>query len=480
MEPVVHVKISDIVRYWNHPALSSFRQDASRRKCCQVLLPDLFNPEKCPSNTAFNHFSANNGLDASVLRMVVNGNRKSLSGLVQYLGCADFAQKLIDMLNINSPFSVTKPKTDPADKPQAERITPRNSLFRNILELVSTSHPGITADSPLFSQICLEPDVPNGRGAQAYQHLRGAVYQLLLQNSPQAYAYAIMLYVLAGWLQWRIEELPWLWNWDLIPEYLAHDISYTPAGSASSHVPFNDPSYMYQYHAYLYRSTSAQLFEAGQVTFTPDTQFGSKITLQLRYQSGDDLTHQHQRLFQGTPVLSRQDSLIYANMKDESGSIAHLYIPYKHFNANMYFRTALLLTCDPQNPTPLSQKLVLTHRALTAWEIPYAQGIVSGHGDLIIFTPAMLEIFLEKFRDEDHYPWLPFFRSRVLPMLQSQISEHHTFHCELIHSHFVEDLPSEQILQITLALKSIPIPGFAHQDHFQTCLNPPDTHLLFR
>ena len=478
MDPIVHVKITDIVHYWKHSNLSRFRQIKDRYKCCRALLPDLFDASNCIRSTAYSYFEEDGGLADNILRMVVNGNRKSLSGSVQYLGCAGFVQDLIDILNHDTPFQIKKAESD--DKSEVKTVTPRQNLFDKLQALVVTSSPALRADAPLFRQIQLEPDTPNGRGSDAYRQLRKAVQKLLLKDNTQSLTYAIMIYVLAAWLQWRVEELPWLWDWDQVSAYLSQNAPRIAPQGPSEHVAFEDPSYMHKYHAYLFRSTRPQLFEEGYLTIEPEPLFGSQITLELRYQSGDDPNHFLHRRFRGIPMLSAKDSTVYAAMKEDNGALAHLYFPYKRFNANMYFRMALLVTNDPDKSVPLPQRLILTHRALAEWEKPYVEGLLAENGDFMIFTPAMMESFLQKFRDANLYPWMPFFQAEVLPLVQEAICVKQIFNCKLIRAHFEGTLTELQILQITLALKSIPVPGFERQGRFLPYSDNPHIHLLFR
>lgn len=479
MTPIVHVQISDIVRYWKHPQLGNFRFTKEKRKCCQKLLPDIFDGTKCNESSVFPYFDELHGLESNVLRMVVNGNRKSLSASIRHLGCAAFVQDLIDLLNQDAPFALALSKDD-CHNNEVQTTTPRKSLFDNLLRLVTTSVPAVRADFPVFTQIHLEPDTPSGRGTEAYQQLRNTVQKLLLEGSVPALTYAVMIYVLAGWLQWRVEDIPWLWDWSQIRPYLSQITPRITPKNAAEHIVFEDTSYMHKYHAYLFRSTRIGLFEQGCLTIAPEPPFSAQVTLELRYQSGDDPNHFQYRKFRGIPMLAQKDSIVYANLTEENGSLAHLYFAYQPFNANMYYRTAFLVRKDPDTPIPMQQKLVLTHRPLQEWEKPYIEGILSDCGDLIVLTPGMIESFLIKFRDENYYPWMPFFRAEVLPLIRETICVTQIFNCQLIHSHFLGALTELQILQITLALKSIPVPGFERQNRFSFCQSNPHTHALFR
>lgn len=478
MEPVVHVKIADIIDYWKHPSLYPFRKLEDRQKCCRALLPDLFDASQCSQSTAYPYFEKSGGLAENVLRMVVNGNRKSLSGSIQHMGCVSFVRDLINVLNNNTPFQTKV--LDQNKEIHMITIPPRQNLFNKLRELVVDSSPALQPDALLFRKIQLEPDIENGRGAESYLLLRKTVQKLLLQGSTQALTYAVMIYVLAAWLQWRIEDIPWLWDWSQIATYLSQDAPRIIPQNAAVHIAFEDPAYMHRYHAYLFRSTRPQLFEEGYLTIEPESLFGSQITLELRYQSGDDPNHFLHRQFRGIPMLSAKDSTVYATMKEDNGALAHLYFPYKRFNANMYFRMALLVTNDPDKSVPLPQRLVLTHRALAEWEKPYVEGLLAVNGDLMILTPAMVETFLAKFRDVNLYPWMPFFQAEVLPLIRETICVNQIFNCKLIRAHFEGTLTELQILQITLALKSIPVPGFERQGRFLSYLDNPNVHLLFR
>lgn len=463
MAPTVHVTLKKIQQIWNHPSLYKYRKADNRCEFCRKMLPDNFTNESAYS---WYFEQGSSPLSDSVLRMLVNGNRKSLSGFIHSLASVSFTDDLVQVLNENIPNQAG--------------ITPRKNLFDKLSKLVTTSDPPLGIDSPLFRQIHLEPDEPNGMGAEAYAQLRKTVQKLLIQNTTQSITYAVMIYVLAAWLQWRIEEIPWLWDWDAVGGYLSINAPRIENHDPTEHIPFDDPSYLHRYHAYLFRSTRPQLFEEGYLTMEPESLMGAQVNLTLRYQSGDDPNHFLQRQFRGNPMLSRKDSCVYALMKDDNGAFAHLYFYYKPFNANMYFRQVLLVTKDPDHAAPLTQKIVLSHKEVPQWEIPYVEGILSDTGDLIVLTPKMLETFLDTFCDPLHYPWLHFFESDVLPMIREVTRSTQYFNCQMIRSRFLGILTELEILQITLALKSIPVPGFEREGRFQTCLENPNTHLLFR
>ena len=463
MAQTVHVTLKGILLNWNHPALYAYKKAEHRHAFCRAMLPDTFTNNQ---TYAWYFDKDKMPLSDSVLRMLVNGNRKSLSGFIHSLASVSFTDDLIHILNQNA--------TD------AEGVPPRTNLFQKMMALVSTSDPPLCADSPLFQNVHLEPDVPGGQSAGAYAQLRHTVQRLLSLGSTQAYAYAVMIYVLAAWLQWRIEEIPWLWDWDCASGYLYLEAPKTVSKNPAEHIAFEDPSYMNHYHAYLFRSTRPQLFEFGILTMEPESLFGAQIRLKLKYQSGDDPNHYQEREFLGNPTLSQKDACVYSLLKDSNGALAHLYFSYKPFNANMYYRLGLLVSKDPDNPALLSQKIVLSHRQIADWEKPYVEGILADNGDLMVLTPKMLEQFTEKFKDVNLYPWMPFFQAEVLPMLREAIRSTQLFNCQLIRSYFLGVLSELQILQITLALKSIPIPGFERQGRFLGCLDNPNTHLLLR
>lgn len=466
MERTVHVTLQDIQRHWKHPNMNQYGRAAKRREFCLKMLPDLFDADLFPNAPAARYFSRQDGLEDPVVRMLVNGNRKSKTGYARYLGCAAFTQDLIDILNDNEPMGLSGE-------------TPRKNLFTKLAALAASSDPPLSQRSALFQNIRLEPDMPGGPGEAAYAALRNTCARLWQVGTPQACAYAVMILVLAAWLQWRVADIPWLWDWDEITGYLYTDVPRPAAAEAAFRIPFTDSAYMHEYRAYTFRTTQSRLFEEGTVSITPDSLFGARMELKLRYQAGSDPNHIQTRVYTGTPMLCQNDQCVIADLQDARGAFAHLYFYHRPFLTDMYFRMALLVKKDPEQPTPICQKLVLCRRELPPEQLPYAEGALSTAGDQLIFTEEMLARFCETFRDPVHYPWYPKLEANLLPWLRQTVRDSQVLNCGILRLSALGKFSETEILQIILALKSIRVPGYPRDWRFITCHDTEGLHKLF-
>lgn len=106
MDRTIHITIKSLADGWGHPDLHRLRKASDRRQLCKALLPDAYDDSKCSDASAlfFRENSDTTALNESTLRMLVNGNRRSLSRGIDRLGSAAFTLDLIRRLKADSPI----------------------------------------------------------------------------------------------------------------------------------------------------------------------------------------------------------------------------------------------------------------------------------------------------------------------------------------------------------------------------------------
>lgn len=445
MERTVHITISKIVKSWGHPDLCGLDRAGSRRELFRCLLPDAYDAELCTDSSAL--FLREKGDTASLLtpalRMLYQGNRRSLSGAVDRLGSTTFTEDLVDKLNRNIPVRYRAGK--------ARYPAPfRENLLAKLHALVQTSDPPLTVGSPLFARNPLEPDYPDGPGAEGYRNLKRLRRELLETGGIRAVTWAVLITVLAGWTQWRVAELRWLWDREIVAEYLSRPDGEPERRGLELHVPFDRTSYMHEYRIHLYRSTTRELFPLGTLTMTAEP---PGICMDLRYSLSDRPENLEGRWrYTGTPMLSPKDSMVYAVMADErSGSTAILSFHFTDFRSgDMYFRTGLLMSAHPLTKLPQQQKVAITRGPLTPEQEALVRGVLT-LGEEVELTKNQLDAFLE---DHGDAAWMPKFRERLLPFLELHEEHCYRFGTGEVMEYSLSGLGSEERLKIALLLRS--------------------------
>lgn len=448
----IYVSIADIVKTWNHPILNTLKKAEKRHELCQYLLP--FEYSDHPSYCHYFH-KDQYGLSDSTLRMLVNGNRKSKSKNIIYLAHVDFTNELISLLNNNEPYN---------------NVCTRQSLYTKILDL--QCHYPITKDHPIFTNILLLPDEPYGKGYQTYEKLRQILIELLEINSNESIAYALMIFILAGWLQWKIENIPWLYDKNEIFTYF----NQTSIKNKSLISPLDDPHYMHTYHAYLYRHSKNQLFEYATLTIEEDYIYGNHTTLTLRYKSGAD--NQYYTLtYTGHLQHSYPDHIVSGTLTNKAGNILQIQFYYDSFRKDIYYRQGIVVFKSTISASPLTQKIILTKKEVEKEKIPYIKGLLSMNTHIMIYTQSMLEIFKKQFKD---YTWYNLFNDFMLDYINSHIMTSHLLNLDEIYAHFITSIPKNQLIEIILALRSIDLIGYEDSLHYTTFVHNQDIHELFK
>lgn len=461
----VNITLNFIRENW-----SSATRALDRRTFCTAVLPDSYDGSRCDHQGA--HFFAPDGLSDQTVNGLMRGNRKSASNLA--CASAAFTKDFQGKLQSNAPVTYRDPR-------QPDSACVENMLAK-IRALVRAHGTPRTKDHPLFARMdfgtlgdCDEITL------KAYRKMRLAIENLLERETETSLSYAIFLLVVTAILQDRILAVDHLYNPDAIARTLDDDTDAPLLDTgAGHHVPFADPSYMNEYHVYLYHDTSCDLFRTGHLTLQADGAGKSEATLTVETTTDSPITGRQTllRTYTGRPMLSRADQMVHIAMADQKDSIIYLTFSYSQFHhAPMYFRSALLLSMAPQTKTPQVQRVAIVARELDEEELPYIQGLLRTDGKQILITPRQLEIFLENFRD---YPWMGDFKANYLPVFETHRRQFYCFYEDELLSCSASDLPYEDRLRILLALKSVDPPNDNTLHKFTRASVPSKTHTILK
>ena len=465
MERTVYITIRSLAESWGHPELNRLRKASTRKQLCKALLPDAYDDSKCSEASAlfFRETGDTTALNESTLRMLVSGNRRSLSRGIDRMGSAAFTEDLIRRLNADSPIRFR----------DGSRMGTRENLLEKLYGLVCTTLPRLDKFSPLFRDLPLLPDFPGGPGAEGYARLDALRTELLEDGSLRAVTWAVLITVLAGWVQWRIGELEWLWDRSLLESFLCLPTDEPRKKGFDFHRPFDRESYLHDYHVYLYRGTFRELYPVGTL------HLGEDVRLELRYELADNPGPlDGQWRFTGKPMFSPRDSMVYALMADEkSGAMAFLCFHFTDFRSgNMYFRIGFLTNAHPLTQAPQVRRLVISRSHLTPEQLELARGILCLPEDITL-TPAQLEAFLET---HSQAPWMPKFRDRMLPFLHLHETPVYRLGTNELMEYTLSGLDPMDRLRITMLLKAASTQTEDDGRLFIRCQEPQDLHKLMK
>lgn len=124
MEACVHIKLKELWSVWDQSSLRELARARKWKAYCQALLPgDFSDGRQLPERLGW-YLGEHGRLDGKAIQRLLNGNRRSLRGGIRSLGCAEFTEDLIELLNTNAPFGTQKQ-------------TPRQSLFDKLCTLTA-------------------------------------------------------------------------------------------------------------------------------------------------------------------------------------------------------------------------------------------------------------------------------------------------------------------------------------------------------
>ncbi len=459
IEREIPVTLKKIVSCWNHPALNQFNSVAKRPELCMELLPDAEELQDYLIG------GAKEPLSEPTLRMLVSGNRKSKRSTPYLLGSVDLTNELINGLNEDRMIELA----------DGRRMTYRTNLLGKLEHLVETSVPELEPASRIFAQINLEADEPGGPGEAVYAKMRALKTRLLEDGSVRALTYVVFMQVIAAWVQWRVEELPWLYDEAQMEAYLAEAPIAVVKRGAKHHRPFRDPAYSGKFHVYLYRATRDSLYESGTLEIKSEDLQNPSISLHLEY-AMDQRAHGEKgdNTYRGMPVESPDEKCVYALMEGKKHELAFLCFAYEPFQSgDMYYRSGLLLRATPRTKTPQVQKIVITAHELSEDTMPYVKGVLAISGERIVLTDSQLQHFLDACKD---YAWMPEFERGILPFIKARAQTCYCFDEGELLAYSLSQLSKQDRLRILLALKGTAEPGHTEENRFARCTDAKQTH----
>ena len=464
----VNITLNFIRENW-----SSATRAMDRRAFCLAVLPDAYDPGRCEhQGSDFFHTDPAISLAPQTLNGLMRGNRKSAQNLAY--ASAAFTKDFQGKLQANAPVTYLDPQRP--DVPCVENML---SKIRTLVRYHGTPR---SRAHPLFLRMDFDTlgdcdDIT----CKSYRKMRAAIEALLERETEASLSYAIFLLVVTALLQDRIIAVDHLYNPTAIDQVLHSDTDAPLLETGKrQHVPFTDPDYMNTYHIYLLHDTSNTLFRTGHLSLKLDGHGRSSACLTIESTVESPITGRQSllRTFTGKPMLSHADKTVYIAMTDQRESLIYLTFSYTQFNfAPMYFRSALLVSLEPETKAPQVQRAAIVARDLGEEELPYIKGLLRTDGKQILLTPRQLEIFKEKFRD---YPWMEDFLKNYEPIFQTHQRTFYCFYEDELLSCSASDLPYEDRLRILLALKSVDPPNDSSLHKFLRATVPPKTHAILK
>lgn len=437
---------------------------------CRAILPDAYSTELCQGQGEhFLNKNAPNCLADQTLMGLMRGNRKSAQNLdfASVAFTKDFQQKLAH----NSPIRYR-------DRNRAEEQTVENMLgklrmmIRRYCEPINRSH-------ILFTHMDF---TLRGTGSEEkeFEKVQLAIQMLLDRETETSLTYALFLMIITAILQSRIGTVQHLYSIETIEQVLRSD-EEAPVMEVEgrTQVPFTDPNYMHTYNIYFFRDTPDRELWSGKLTMKmAQNRAVASMTLNSQAQSPFTGEKKIQRVFNGIPMLSKQDHMVYIAMTDQTDTFAYLTFAHTKFSfMPMYYRSGLLISSAPETKYPIVQRVAIVARDLTEEELPYVWGLLKTDGKQVLLSEKQYGLFLEKFRD---YPWMKDFEAYYKPMFEAHKKELYCFNEDELLAWSIGELTHEDRLRILLALRSVDSPNNIMLGKFMESIPPSRTHAILK
>lgn len=459
MNPAVTLKL--IQEHWDLPELSAKKNE----DLSIALLSDDFNGKLANQGCTVQN------LGKSTLGKFVNGNLRSKHS--RSFANADITKRMIDHIRADNPVPYR------SELEMAPR-TCRESMLRNIRQLVDRTLPAMSGDHPLFTRLSLADETTLNDGEkEQFRVLQATIDSLRADGTPEALTYAVFLLVLTSIFRHQMAALPDLYDLQAIREALSSAPCAEPP-LIDSQTPFVDSDYMNDYWLYLFRIGYNRLYSRAHLSMSLDQNGTPHAELSL-YDSNDTTAIGRtpiDRRFSGTPYRSAHDKTVYIVMRDQNEKLGILTFQHQKFNFGpMYFRSGLFLFTSSDSNVPMVQRVAISARMLESEELPYAEGFLKTGGSGITLTDQQLQTFLKEFQN---YPWMEEFERSILPFINSHACKCYRFDEAEILSYSLTELSEQDRLKVMLALKSLSESNRRESHTNLNCTTPPDLHKLFR
>lgn len=469
----VNITLRTIRNNWN-PA--KVKRDS--RSFLLQILPDCYSENECMNN-AF--VFEEGGMSKASIDALFRGNRQTLKSTKQ--ATPKFTEDFICGLTQN-------PLLDFRDKGKHRDNNPdsffRGNMFAKIFSAVDDMGTPASGEHPLFSSINFSDVWENTPGeiAEEFLEVNKAISILLEKPTKVSISYAIFLLVVTAIVQDRISEVSFLYKSNSLEQVYKYENGERLIDTPSQkHGPFYDPYYFnHTYHVYKFREASGKLWE--ECTLRMDQQPNGRPVATLQFRDGitspivgDDEIN---RKYEGTPMYSPADEMVFIAMADQKDTFLLLAMPYHEFKfAPMYFRSGFILKAAPSLGVPKTQKIAITAKAVPPSDIPYIEGLLKLDNDQLYLSARQREEFLIKF---EKYSWMNDFKENYLPLFgvhQKKSGLYH-FNSDEILSCSMSNLDRNDRIRILLALKSMDASNNPDLYKYVLCDDPKGVHKIFK
>lgn len=434
------------------------------------ILPDAYSQDLCTGQGS--HFFDDNSpgcLAEATVMGLMRGNRKSARNLnfASVAFTKDFQQKLAH----NSPIRYRNPDRN------EERCV--ENMLKKLRLMIRRFCAPMDRDHMLFACMDLST-LGQGPEEPEYTHLQLALEMLLDRETEASLIYALFLMIVTAILQSRLASVQHLYSPETVERVLEED-EEAPVMEVDgrNQVPFTDPNYMHTYNIYCFRNNMDQNLWFGKLKMEmSQNRAVASMTLTAQARSPIAGQQEKRRVFQGIPMLSKKDHMVYLAMTDQLDSFAFLTFSYAQFNfAPMFYRSGLLVSGAPETKYPLVQRVAIVARDLSEEELPYILGLLKTDGKQILLSQKQYALFLEKFRD---YPWMPEFEANYKPMFEAHKQEFYCFNEDELLAWSIGELDPEDRLRILLALRSVDSPSNTKLGKFMESVPPSRTWTIMK
>ncbi len=375
-----------IVKRWNPPAI--FAGCESKSRCIMnALLPDIIDAGKV--NNPCCHDLPSKG-DANL----VGGCWRAEGKEVTYLD----KDKVLPLLHaISDNIEIVYQGSNHTVKCQ-------ENMLHKIYYLVLQS--GINQITPLFTDLQLHP-FPEHQEMYREDFIK-AIDQLYKVGTKESYTYGIFLLVLHGVFHRDMTTLHYLYSGEKLEKVIEatkpRDIERRQM--PKNHAYFCDPLYSHDYSAYMFRDNYDRLYEFGQLELKCDGGIPTAVLTLKDKTAVDPITNNPDPVshrYEGTPILSKRDSLVYILMHDVKDRDATGILVFQHTdfsnNKPCFYRHGLFVSSDHKK-YPEVRKIVLTERELSKEDLPMVQGILKMTSRQVIMSEKQMQNFYDTYKDQ--------------------------------------------------------------------------------
>lgn len=378
--------LSRIVERWNPPAI--FTGSESKSRCIMnALLPDIINASKV-NNPCCHDLSSSSDTN------LVSGCWRAEGREVSYFD-KDKVRSLLHAITDNIEIEY---------KGTHHTIKCQENMLHKIYYLVLQSD--VHRITPLFRTLQLHP-FPEHQEMYREDFMK-AIDRLYKLGTKESYTYGIFLLVLHGIFHRDMTTLHYLYSGEKLEKVID---ATKPRDCERRMIPQNheyfcDPLYSHNYSAYMFRDNYDRLYESGQLELKCDgciptavLTLEDKTAVDPITNNPDPVSHQ----YEGTPILSKRDSLVYILMHDVKDRDATGILVFQHTDFSnkkpCFYRHGLFVSSDHKK-YPEVRKIVLTERELSMEELPMVQGVLKMTSRQVIMSGEQMQNFYDTYKDK--------------------------------------------------------------------------------